>query len=153
VIPSAAGGNVNRYETRDGYAASPSSSGRPLGPGRLLHGREPRPLRARASPAARLQVQAVIGGGERGRDHSNIKPQAVLATVACMLLVRRQLTAASPLLPVDLLRIPIFTLSICTSIASFCAQILAFVALPFDLSEPKTKRPTGRGRRSNSAGR
>jgi hypothetical protein len=28
-----------------------------------------------------------------------------------LLLVRRQLTAASPLLPVDLLRIPIFTLT------------------------------------------
>jgi DHA2 family multidrug resistance protein-like MFS transporter len=40
---------------------------------------------------------------------------------------------ASPLLPVDLLRIPIFALSICTSIASFCAQMLAFVAIPFYL--------------------
>jgi DHA2 family multidrug resistance protein-like MFS transporter len=61
--------------------------------------------------------------------------EAVLAAIACMLLVRRQLTADSPLLPVDLLRIPIFTLSICTSIASFCAQMLAFVALPFYLSD------------------
>jgi DHA2 family multidrug resistance protein-like MFS transporter len=61
--------------------------------------------------------------------------EAVIAVIACMLLVRRQLTAASPLLPVDLLRIPIFTLSICTSIASFCAQMLAFVALPFYLSD------------------
>ena len=41
----------------------------------------------------------------------------------------------SPLLPVDLLRIPIFSLSILTSIASFCAQMLAFVALPFYLEE------------------
>jgi MFS transporter, DHA2 family, multidrug resistance protein len=40
---------------------------------------------------------------------------------------------ASPLLPVDLLRIPIFALSIATSIASFCAQMLAFVAMPFYL--------------------
>jgi DHA2 family multidrug resistance protein-like MFS transporter len=39
----------------------------------------------------------------------------------------------SPLLPVDLLRIPIFALSIGTSIASFCGQMLAFVALPFYL--------------------
>jgi MFS transporter, DHA2 family, multidrug resistance protein len=61
--------------------------------------------------------------------------EAVIAAIAGMLLVRRQLTAASPLLPVDLLRIPIFTLSICTSIASFCAQMLAFVALPFYLSD------------------
>ena len=38
-----------------------------------------------------------------------------------------------PLLPVDLLRIPIFGLSIATSIASFCAQMLAYVAIPFYL--------------------
>jgi DHA2 family multidrug resistance protein-like MFS transporter len=38
--------------------------------------------------------------------------EAVIAAIACMLLVRRQFAAASPLLPVDLLRIPIFTLSI-----------------------------------------
>ena len=40
---------------------------------------------------------------------------------------------ASPLLPLDLLRIPIFALSIATSISSFCGQMLAFVALPFYL--------------------
>ena len=55
---------------------------------------------------------------------------------ACMagaLLVRRQTHVKSPLLPLDLLRIPIFALSIATSIASFCGQMLAFVALPFYL--------------------
>jgi DHA2 family multidrug resistance protein-like MFS transporter len=57
--------------------------------------------------------------------------EAAIAAVAGVLLVRRQLTAASPVLPIDLLRIPVFTLSICTSIASFCAQMLALVALPF----------------------
>ena len=36
----------------------------------------------------------------------------------------------------DLLRIPIFALSISTSIASFCGQMLAFVAMPFYLEEP-----------------
>jgi DHA2 family multidrug resistance protein-like MFS transporter len=40
---------------------------------------------------------------------------------------------SSPLLPLDLLRIPIFALSVATSIASFCGQMLAFVALPFYL--------------------
>jgi DHA2 family multidrug resistance protein-like MFS transporter len=35
------------------------------------------------------------------------------------------------MLPVDLLRIPIFALSICTSVCSFAAQMLALVALPF----------------------
>lgn len=45
--------------------------------------------------------------------------------------VRRQQRLAVPLLPVDLLRIPLFSLSICTSICSFCAQMLAMVSLPF----------------------
>ncbi|MFP5598031.1 MULTISPECIES: MFS transporter [Kluyvera] len=47
--------------------------------------------------------------------------------------VRRQLQLPVPLLPVDLLRIPLFSLSICTSICSFCAQMLAMVSLPFFL--------------------
>ncbi len=56
-----------------------------------------------------------------------------IAVVASHLLYRRQLNLPSPLLPVDLLRIPIFALSIGTSIASFCGQMLAFVAMPFYL--------------------
>lgn len=47
--------------------------------------------------------------------------------------VHRQLRQVSPLLPVDLLRIPIFALSIGTSICSFAAQMLAIVSLPFFL--------------------
>jgi len=45
--------------------------------------------------------------------------------------VRRQLTRTAPLLPIDLLKIPIFALSIATSVCSFCAQMLAYVSLPF----------------------
>jgi MFS transporter, DHA2 family, multidrug resistance protein len=56
-----------------------------------------------------------------------------IAAIACLLLVRRQTHHPSPLLPVDLLRIPIFALSIGTSIASFCGQMLAFVSIPFYL--------------------
>ena len=56
-----------------------------------------------------------------------------VAAIACLLLVRRQTHHPSPLLPVDLLRIPIFALSIGTSIASFCGQMLAFVSIPFYL--------------------
>jgi MFS transporter, DHA2 family, multidrug resistance protein len=57
----------------------------------------------------------------------------VVAGVAGFLLIRRQLYEASPLLPVDLMRIPIFALSVFTSVASFCAQMLAYTALPFYL--------------------
>jgi DHA2 family multidrug resistance protein-like MFS transporter len=54
-----------------------------------------------------------------------------VALLAGIWLVRRQLALASPLLPVDLLRIPVFRLSILTSVCSFGAQMLAYVALPF----------------------
>jgi DHA2 family multidrug resistance protein-like MFS transporter len=47
------------------------------------------------------------------------------------LLVRREWPRQRPLVPFDLLRDPIFALSIATSIASFAAQMLAFVSLPF----------------------
>ncbi|MGJ5094112.1 MFS transporter [Bradyrhizobium oligotrophicum] len=57
----------------------------------------------------------------------------VVAITAGVWLVWRQTHMASPLLPLDLLRIPVFALSIATSISSFCGQMLAFVAIPFYL--------------------
>ncbi|MGC4395330.1 MFS transporter [Hydrogenophaga sp. T2] len=45
--------------------------------------------------------------------------------------VRRQLVQATPLLPLDLLRIRVFALSMCTSVSAFSAQMLAYVSLPF----------------------
>ena len=45
--------------------------------------------------------------------------------------VRRQLAEPVPLFPLDLLRIPVFALSISTSVSAFCAQTLAYVGLPF----------------------
>ena len=48
-------------------------------------------------------------------------------------LVRHELPRASPLVPFDLLRRPIFTLSVATSVCSFTAQMAAFVSLPFEI--------------------
>ncbi|RYF43291.1 MAG: MFS transporter [Comamonadaceae bacterium] len=45
--------------------------------------------------------------------------------------LRRQLALAAPLFPVDLLRIPVFALSMCTSVTCFAAQMLASISLPF----------------------
>jgi MFS transporter, DHA2 family, multidrug resistance protein len=45
--------------------------------------------------------------------------------------MRRQRRQALPLFPVDLLRIPVFALSMCTSVTAFAAQTLAFISLPF----------------------
>jgi DHA2 family multidrug resistance protein-like MFS transporter len=46
-------------------------------------------------------------------------------------LVRREWPMRRPLVPFDLLRDRIFALSVATSVASFAAQLLAFVSLPF----------------------
>jgi DHA2 family multidrug resistance protein-like MFS transporter len=47
------------------------------------------------------------------------------------LLVWQQSRRNAPLLPLDLLRIPLFALSVGTSICAYGAQILAYVSLPF----------------------
>jgi DHA2 family multidrug resistance protein-like MFS transporter len=57
--------------------------------------------------------------------------ELALGAVAAVLLVRRELGRPAPLVPLDLLKIPIFGLSIATSIISFAAQMLAYVSLPF----------------------
>jgi len=59
--------------------------------------------------------------------------ELVFAVAAGVVLCRRQVRMPSPLLPVDLLRIPMFALSVGASACSFVAQTLAFIALPFYL--------------------
>lgn len=59
--------------------------------------------------------------------------------------LHRQRRMATPLFPVDLLRIRIFALSMCTSVSAFAAQTLAFISLPFLLLE-------GQGRSHFEAG-
>ncbi|WP_178114173.1 MFS transporter [Pseudomonas sp. SST3] len=61
------------------------------------------------------------------------------------LLVRRQLSVPAPLLPVDLLRIPVFALSISTSVCAFAASMLVFVFLPFHLQNVLQKTPVETG--------
>jgi DHA2 family multidrug resistance protein-like MFS transporter len=53
------------------------------------------------------------------------------AAVCAVLVVRRGWDQPAPLFPVDLLRIPIFGLSIATSTASFCAGLIAGISMPF----------------------
>lgn len=76
-----------------------------------------------------------INGLGHGESHWIEIAEFVVAFGSGVLLVRRQLTIVSPLLPVDLLRIPVFRLSIATSVCSFTAQMLAFVSLPFYLQD------------------
>jgi len=60
-----------------------------------------------------------------------VAAEFVVTIVAGVILVRRQFAMPLPLLPIDLLRLPIFRLSVGTSICSFLSQTLAFIALPF----------------------
>ena len=57
--------------------------------------------------------------------------EVALAVAAGFILVRRGAGSAQPLIPVDLLRIPVFALSVAASICAFAAYMLAFLALPF----------------------
>ena len=81
-----------------------------------------------------LLIVAVDGLGQ-GENKGLVAAEALVGCAAGWLLVRRQLSRASPLLPIDLLRIPIFALSIATSICSFAAQTMAYVSLPFYLQD------------------
>jgi MFS transporter, DHA2 family, multidrug resistance protein len=72
-----------------------------------------------------------IMGLTHGSGLSLAAVEIAIGIAAGTVLVRRQLARTDPLLPIDLLRIPLFRLSMMTSVFSFCAQMLAFIALPF----------------------
>ena len=77
-----------------------------------------------------IAITAVDGIGH-GEYLPLVGTQLLAAAIVGYFFVRRQLNRAAPLLPVDLLKIPVFALSIGTSFCSFAAQMLALVALPF----------------------
>src|SRR4051812_21433469 len=74
---------------------------------------------------------ACIDAFSHGQSLALVAGEILLTIAFGYVLVRRQTTTAAPLLPVDLLRIPMFSLSVATSICSFAAQMLALVSLPF----------------------
>ncbi|EBF0672060.1 MFS transporter [Salmonella enterica] len=74
-----------------------------------------------------------LSGFAQGQSLTLIGAELLVLVVVGFFFVRRQLSLPVPLLPIDLLRIPLFSLSIGTSICSFCAQMLAMVSLPFYL--------------------
>lgn len=88
---------------------------------------------------------SAISGFSQGQSVEIIAAQIIAFAVIGYFFIRRQLKLPVPLLPIDLLRIPIFSMSMCTSIFSFAAQMLAFVSLPFFLQSTlgKTEVETG----------
>jgi DHA2 family multidrug resistance protein-like MFS transporter len=59
--------------------------------------------------------------------------------------LRRQARLPLPVFPVDLLRIPVFALSMCTSVTAFAAQTLSYIALPFLLLDAYGRTPLQAG--------
>lgn len=81
-----------------------------------------------------LTVGLLIVGLD-GLGDPNRRPLALAGIAASLVVgavfVRSQLRLARPLLPVDLLRIPAFALSMVSSVCAFAAQMTAYVVLPF----------------------
>jgi DHA2 family multidrug resistance protein-like MFS transporter len=72
-----------------------------------------------------------IDGMAHGHQRPVIISELVLAVVLGTLFVRRQRRLADPMMPIDVFKRPIFSLSISAATCTFAAQGLAFVSLPF----------------------
>jgi DHA2 family multidrug resistance protein-like MFS transporter len=137
----------------------------PLGLALLWIGRRALPFNPRRSGGQPLQAVEVVlniamfslvflGADAFGARSGGVPDARMLATgggmialgaLVAWIYVRRQWRQATPLFPVDLLRIPVFALSMCTSVTAFSAQTLAFVALPFLLLQGQGRSHFGAG--------
>ena len=116
----------------------------PLGLAALLLGWKLLPHNPPSKEPKRLDGQSVVMNAVffglliytiEGIAHDGISTllvlQGVITVIVGTLYIRRQLQIPMPILPVDLFRIPIFSMSIACSIACFTAQMMALVSLPF----------------------
>jgi MFS transporter, DHA2 family, multidrug resistance protein len=82
---------------------------------------------------------ALLVGGLQALAHESTEPLAALQLAAAgvlgFALVRHEINRPAPIIPFDLLKIRMFSLSIATSIASFMAQMAGLVALPFEIQQ------------------
>jgi MFS family permease len=115
------------------------------------HGRKPDYV---AAVLSAVTLGALVYGGEtlaRGEVGTGA-PLLVIALVAGYVLVRREWHLEAPLLPLDLLRIPLLALSLATSVTTFAAQMCALVSLPFLLQNVLGRNVVESGRRHRAAG-
>lgn len=71
-----------------------------------------------------------LSGFAQGQSLTLIAAELVVMVVVGIFFIRRQLSLPVPLLPVDLLRIPLFSLSICTSVCSSAHKCWQWFLLP-----------------------
>jgi MFS transporter, DHA2 family, multidrug resistance protein len=80
---------------------------------------------------------ALLIGGLQSLAHESVTPlgfaEVAAACVLAVVLVRHEIERDAPLIPFDLLRIRLFSLSVATSVCSFMAQAAGLVALPFEI--------------------
>lgn len=84
-----------------------------------------------AALSAAMMGLIVFGGESFAKDRAAALSMIAAGLLAGAALVARDWRKPEPLMPLDLLRIPVFSLSIAASIVSFAAQMLAYVAIPF----------------------
>jgi MFS transporter, DHA2 family, multidrug resistance protein len=72
-----------------------------------------------------------IDGMAHGHQRAVVAAELSLAAALGILFVRRQRKLADPMMPIDVFKRPIFSLSISAATCTFTAQGLAFVSLPF----------------------
>jgi DHA2 family multidrug resistance protein-like MFS transporter len=99
--------------------------------------RTPRASHAFDFPGALLAASCLglfmlgIGSAAHHERPAYIAIELIAAIGLGWVLIRRQADHPAPILPIDLFRRPLFTLSTATAICSFAVQGLAFVSLPF----------------------
>lgn len=80
---------------------------------------------------------ALLISGLQALAHDSATPlglaQIGVGCLLAVLLVRHEIIRKAPLIPFDLLRIRMFSLSLAASVSSFMAQTAALVALPFEI--------------------
>lgn len=72
-----------------------------------------------------------IGSAAHGTSAFVVVAELAGAVIFGALLIRRQADHPAPMLPIDLFRRPMFSLSVATAVCSFAVQGIAFVSLPF----------------------
>ena len=77
----------------------------------------------------------LLAAGLDGLGHGQGRLEAAAELLVCVTVgvffVRRQRRLTAPMLPVDLFRLPVFSLSVAAAICCYMAQTAAYVALPF----------------------
>ena len=86
-----------------------------------------------------------LDGFGRSEPAWSIALRVVVGIASTAYFVRRQFTLAHPMISLDLFQIPTFSVAGATSFASFTAQGLAFVVLPFFFQESLGRTPLQSG--------